>query len=314
MTDTILKRTTLIVRDASRSQRFYAETLGWRAYYDSQMSSTGKIIPVGRPGARLQLYIMEGHDRDIGKVGILEWLDPRLPDPGPPKERLGIGDVVFVADVDDLAALADRVERNPDLRVVCAPRDWSFPAPDGSGDIDLASMSFFDPDGFLHEVYYRYNRPNPDGYLIRRTTAIVRDMDRSLAFYRDALGMTVYQDGVMTTEGMELPTGLPGAKVRLVVFKSEDPYIGMVGALQFLDPAMADPGEASWQMGIGKVIFVAHTSDAQTVFQRVRQTGVRVTCEPYSRSVPKSGGAGEIPMTSMGFYDPDGQLFEVNQR
>ena len=314
MTDTLLKRTTMIVADADRSKRFYEQTLGWRTYYESQMNVTGKIIPLGEAGARVQLYIMEGHDKEIGKVGILQWLDPELPASGPAKERLGIGDVIFVADVDDMAGLATRVEADPDCRVVCAPRDWSFPAPDGSGDIDLSSMSFFDPDGFLHEVYYRYNRPNPDGYLIRRTTAMVRDMDQAMRFYRDGLGMSVYQDGVMTTEGMELPTGLAGAQVRLVVFKGDDPYIGMVGALQFLDPALPDPGAATWEMGIGKVVFVAHTADAAGVYERVSDVDVQVTCEPFTRSVPKSGGAGEIPMTSMGFYDPDGQLFEVNQR
>jgi catechol 2,3-dioxygenase-like lactoylglutathione lyase family enzyme len=304
----------MIVADAEKSRRFYEDTLGWRSYYDAQMNVTGKIIPVGEPGARVQLYIMEGHDKPIGKVGILQWLDPPLPAPPPPKQHLGIGDVVFVADVDDMPGLAARVGENPDCRMLCPPRDWSFPAPDGSGDIDLSSMSFFDPDGYLHEVYYRYNRPNPEGYLIRRTTALVRDMDRCVAFYRDALGMTVYQDSVMTTEGMELPTGHEGARVRLVVFKSEDPYIGMVGALQFLDPILADPRESSWNMGIGKVVFVAHTSDADGVFQRVDRLGVRVTGRPFTRSVPRSGGEGETPMTSMGFYDSDGQLFEVNQR
>ena len=304
----------MIVADAARSRHFYEQTLGWRTYYDSQMNVTGKIIPVGEPGARVQLYIMEGHDKPIGKVGILQWLDPPLPAPPAPKDLLGIGDVVFVADVDDIQRLATRVNDNPDCRMLCPPRDWSFPAPDGSGDIDLSSMSFFDPDGFLHEVYYRYNRPNPDGYLIRRTSAIVRDMDRCLSFYRDALGMTVYQDSVMTTEGMELPTGHEGARVRLVVFKGEDPYIGMLGALQFLQPTLPDPGESTWNMGIGKVVFVAHTSDAQDVYQQVDELGVRVTGEPFTRSVPKSGGAGETPMTSMGFYDFDGQLFEVNQR
>ncbi len=314
MTDTLLKRATMIVADAERSKRFYSETLGWRTYYDAQMKVTGKIIPLGQAGAQVQLYIMEGHDKDIGKVGILQWLDPALPAPGAAKEQVGIGDVVFVADVDDMSALSARVDANPDCRVVCPPRDWSFPAPDGSGDIDLSSMSFFDPDGFLHEVYYRYNRPNPDRYLIRRTTTIVRDMEQSMRFYRDGLGMSIYQDGVMTTEGMDLPAGYPGARVRLVVFKGEDPYIGMVGALQFLDPVLPDPGEGTWDMGVGKVVFVAHTGDAKGVFERVRDLDVRVTCEPFTRTVPKSGGVGEIPMTSMGFYDPDGQLFEVNQR
>ncbi len=122
MTDTLLKRATMIVADAERSKRFYSETLGWRTYYDAQMKVTGKIIPLGQAGAQVQLYIMEGHDKDIGKVGILQWLDPALPAPGAAKEQVGIGDVVFVADVDDMSALSARVDANPDCRVVCPPR------------------------------------------------------------------------------------------------------------------------------------------------------------------------------------------------
>jgi uncharacterized protein YceK len=46
---------------------------------------------------------------------------------------------------------------------------------------------------------------------IRRLTIIVRDMDKSLALYRDVLGLKVNYDIMTTTSGVALPAGEPGA-------------------------------------------------------------------------------------------------------
>lgn len=321
MTSTVIRRTTMIVADAQRSQDFYENVLGFRTYYDAQMNVTGKVIPIQPPQARVQLYIMEpAHypdavESNIGKVGILQWLDPELPAGRKPTRRLGIGDVVFVADCDDIQGLYQRVSDDPDAIVHCAPMDWAFPAPDGSGNLELSSMSFFDPDGFLHEVYYRRNRPNPDGYLIRRTTNIVRDMDQAIALYRDALGLEIYQDGEMNLGGgMEIPAGEPGGRMRLTVFKGDHAYIGMIGALQFLDPPLPEPDWDTWSMGIGRVVNVGGHPDVKGLYPAIERCGVQVTCPPFTRSVPASGGKREIPMTTVGFFDADGLLWEINQR
>ena len=321
MADTTIRRTTMIVADAEGSRRFYEDVLGFRTYYDSKMKVTGKVIPIQPPNATVQLYIMEpAHYPDavednIGKIGILQWLDPALPPGRKPPGRLGIGDVVFVADCNDIHGLHKRVSNHPNATVHCAPMDWSFPAPDGSGELELTSMSFFDPDGFLHEVYYRNNRPNPDGYLIRRTTNIVRDMDAAIALYRDTLGLEIYQDGQMTLGGgMEIPAGEPGAQMRLTVFKSNHDYIGMIGALQFIDPPLPEPDWDTWSMGIGRVVNVGGHSNVEGLYSGIERSGLQVTCPPLTRSVPASGGKTEIPMTTVGFFDPDGLLWEVNQR
>ena len=110
MSGTILKRTTLIVRDAAQQKDFYEQVFGWTVSYHAEMELSGGILPCGKPGDRVKLYMMEGADKEIGKVGILEWLDPKLPDPGPPKHRLGIGDVVLVADVPDMESLVAKAE------------------------------------------------------------------------------------------------------------------------------------------------------------------------------------------------------------
>ena len=313
MTDLVLKRTTMIVEDAEAQARFYQEVLGWKIYYESEMAVTGKIIPIQPAGGRVKLYIMEAPDPDplVGKVGILQWLDPELPKPAQKRTRYGIGDVVFVADAPDMDDLVKKIEAFPGAEISFPPKDGEFELPNGL--VKYSSMSYWDPDGFLHEVYYRHNMPNPDQYLIRRCTNIVRDMEKSIDFYTNTLGLTLFQDSTMEIEGM-LPAGKAGDTVRFVVFKCDHDYIGMVACLQYLDDPLPEPDHDTWQMGIGKVVYVGATDVPDQLFSRIAATDAKVTCEPLTRSVPASGGAGEIPMTSIGFYDLDGQLFEVNKR
>ena len=313
MTDTILKRTTLVCRDADRMKEFYEQVFGWTVSYHAEMELSGGILPCGNPGDRVKLYIMEGADKDIAKIGLLEWLDPKLPDPGPPTHQLGIGDIVLVADVPDMDSLIKKVEAFDGAKVHYPPEDGEFPNPRGEGMIEYCSAHIFDPEGFFYELYYRYNQPNPEIFLMRRTTCIVRDVDRSLDFFSGTLGLTKYQDSTMEISG-QLAAGKPGDTVRFAVAKAEHDYYGMVGALQFIKDPLDDPGEASWRLGPGKAVFVAHARDAQDLFGKVQASGVKVTRELFSRTVPKTGGAGETKMHSMGFHDPDGFVWEVNQR
>ena len=313
MTDTILKRTTLIVRDATRQKKFYEEVFGWTCSYDAEMELSGSILPCGNPGDKVHLYIMQGDDKEIGKVGILEWLDPKMPDPGPPKHRLGIGDSIIVADVPDMESIVAKVAAFPGARVYAAPEDGEFPNPRGEGTIEYCSSHIFDPEGFFYELYYRYNQPNPNQLLIRRTTCIVRDVDASVNFLTNTLGLDNYQDSTMEISG-QLAAGKPGDTVRFAVSKCDHDYIGMIGSLMFIKDPLEDPGRSSWDLGIGKAVFVAGTQDASALYNRVKDSGVNVTRDLFSRAVPKTGGYGETKMHSMGFHDPDGFVWEVNQR
>jgi len=313
MAQLTLKRTTLIVRDADRMMRFYRDVLGWQVGYSSALTLSGGLIPCGKPGDEVKLYMMQGADPEIGKIGLLEWVAPRLPDPGPPSYRLGIGDVVIVADVPDMTGLVKKIEAFPGAKIHSGPNDGTFPDPRGAGVIEYTSMSFFDPEGFFYETYFRYNRPNPEQFLIRRTTCIVRDVERTLDFFTSTLGLTKIQDSTMQIEGM-LAAGKAGDTVRFAVAKCQHDYIGMAAALQFIKDPLPNPGETTWTYGVGRALFVAGTDDADGLFSKVNASGVKVTRAPFDRAVPKTGGAGETKMRSMGFHDPDGFVWEVNQR
>ena len=149
--------------------------------------------------------------------------------------------------------------------------------------------------------------------IVRRTTLVVRDIQRSVEFYRDALGLKVYYDSELELSGVVMPIASAGAKCHLVIMQAEDPWIGMLGLMQVTDPLEPDPGPYRQRLSIGDVAFVMASEDARATFERVRASGVQLIQEPTESAVPKPGG-GEIRMITSSFFDPDGFFLEVNQR
>lgn len=149
--------------------------------------------------------------------------------------------------------------------------------------------------------------------IVRRTTLVVRDIERSVAFYRDALGLKVYYDSELELSGHVMPIASAGAKCHLVIMQAKDPWIGMIGLMQVTAPPEPDPGPYRQRLTIGDIAFVMASDDARATFERVRASGVQLIAEPEESTVPKPGG-GEIRMITSSFFDPDGYFIEVNQR
>ena len=319
MTDTHLKRTTILVNDCERAIAFYRDVIGMTEYYNQTMTVGGRIIPAGEPGAAVHLAIMEGNRVDIAKLGILEWTGPRLPEnPGfAQRTRLGVVDVVFVCETPDMDPLIERLNASTGCRIHCPPHDWSVSTPDGRGEIQMTTLSFFDPDGFFFEVNHKRNQPNIDAFGIKRTTLIVRDIQKSVEFYTTIMGMKVWYDQEMPVGGEMLPAGEPGARVRVVILQGHDPEVGMLGVMQYLDPPIEDPGPYAKTIGVGTAMFVAGAEDVNEIAVRMGKAkgkfGHTVHCPPEHDEVPGADGA-TIRLTTMSFFDPDGYFFELNTR
>lgn len=149
---------------------------------------------------------------------------------------------------------------------------------------------------------------------VRRTTMIVRDIDTSLSLYRDVLGLIVNYDAVVVTSGVALPAGAAGARVRLVLMNGNDPWVGWVGFMQWLDPALPDPGPYPRRLGIGDQVFVMNTDDVDgRCAAAARVPGVTVTQVPRVTQYPGRDGGPPIRVKGCNFFDPDGMLVELNQ-
>jgi catechol 2,3-dioxygenase-like lactoylglutathione lyase family enzyme len=149
--------------------------------------------------------------------------------------------------------------------------------------------------------------------VLKRTTLVVRDAQRSLAFYRDVLDMTVWYDDEIVLSGHGLAAGGPGDRTRLVIMQAQDPVIGMLGLLQFIVPPLEAPPVERQRLGIGDVVFVMQTDDVDAVYRRLADGRARVHAAPHVFEVRGADGH-LVRMTSLSFWDPDGYFFEVNQR
>ena len=158
---------------------------------------------------------------------------------------------------------------------------------------------------------------NPEGKLptdIRRVTMIVRNMENSLKLYRDVMGMQVNYDAVLPMSGVALPAGEPGAKARLVLLNGNDPFIGWIGLMEWVEPRLPDPGPYQTRMGIGGHVIVTHTADVdRRCSQAAEVPGITVTSPPRDQTYPGRNGAPPIKVRGCNFFDPDGTLIELNQ-
>lgn len=149
---------------------------------------------------------------------------------------------------------------------------------------------------------------------LRRTTLVVRDIENSLALYRDALGMTVEYDQELTSPGLSMRADTDGVnRSRLVLLKANDDYIGMLGLWQFLDQTshdQADPDAADFTPG--EIVLLFNAENLDEVFPKAASVAnVTVVGEPRLRKYPSPAGDIEV-MVSM-LVDPDGHTVELNQ-
>ena len=148
--------------------------------------------------------------------------------------------------------------------------------------------------------------------ILRRTTIVVRDIDKSIAFYRDAVGLRVGWDRESVL-GDAIPLA-PGAKGRFATVMGEDETIGMIGLLQVIDPPLpALPVSGSDTLAVSATIFVIGTADCDAVYERVKALGARIYKAPYDQELKGREGT-PIKMRSMAVWDPDGHFLEINQR
>ncbi|MDX1517430.1 MAG: VOC family protein [Woeseiaceae bacterium] len=148
--------------------------------------------------------------------------------------------------------------------------------------------------------------------IVKRTTLIVRDIDTSVRWYREVMGMTVWMDTEVELSGTGLAAGKAGDRTRLVIMQCEDPVIGMIGLLQWLDPPLPAPDEIPTSVGYGNPTFVVAAEDAAASFEAAKRLGTHVHAEPHEWSI--RGQDGQMKhFLSVSLFDPDGYFFECNQ-
>jgi len=149
---------------------------------------------------------------------------------------------------------------------------------------------------------------------LRRTTLIVRDIDASLAFYRDALGLEVIYDNAIRTPRDAASDEEADRASRLVFLRANDDFVGVIGLLQYTKPVRPAPHQGDEPFSTGSIVLLFNAEDLNATFRRAREVrGVGVVAEPIRREYPSYDRKGVIPVMVSVLTDPDGFVIELNQ-
>ncbi len=148
----------------------------------------------------------------------------------------------------------------------------------------------------------------------RRTTLVVRDIDASLAFYRDALGMEVIYDNKIRTPRDAASDEEAARASRLVFLRANDDYVGIIGLLQYLKPRRQAANQGDEPFTPGSSVLLFNANNLSETFEKARKVlGTRVLFEPTRQEYPAYDGEGTIPVMVSVITDPDGFVVELNQ-
>lgn len=112
---------------------------------------------------------------------------------------------------------------------------------------------------------------------IHHTSRSVSDMDRSLGFYRDLLGLEVVLDTEMRGEMLDREVGLDGAHLRLVELSTGEGE-ALLELLQYLAPEPAAASARPCDAGAHHIAL--RVADIEAAYGHLVESGVRFSWPP----------------------------------
>lgn len=150
-----------------------------------------------------------------------------------------------------------------------------------------------------------------DGTITRRTTLLVHDLAASVQFYQ-TLGFDKWYEGASgTVNGRGLPVvdAKIGDPTKLVIMRGKDPYVGMIGLLQY---GPTRPLPTVGEIRAGDAILMIETKGMDVIAKRLEDGGYRIQKAPEVSHI-KSVGT-EWDAKFMYVFDPDGRMVELTER
>ncbi|MBX6771027.1 MAG: VOC family protein [Chloroflexi bacterium] len=142
---------------------------------------------------------------------------------------------------------------------------------------------------------------------VHHTSFTVADMERSLAFYRDVLGLEVIRDQEGSAEYLARITGLPGARLRIVHLRLARGSEHVLELMQYREPVGRPIEARTCDPGSAHLCFL--TDNIWAAYEHLTAHGVRVRSEPILITAGQNAGG-----YSLYFLDPDGITLELFQR
>lgn len=149
---------------------------------------------------------------------------------------------------------------------------------------------------------------------VKRVSIFCRDVDKSLALYRDLLGMKVIEDKTVSGPYIGKLINLPSCTMRIVYLQADPRFdAGLVGLFAITDPVLpVAPRPTAGQVHWGQGAFVFSTDRGEEIQAALIAHGYQFLAVP----VPYTKATDDAYMkagvyTEMIFYDPDGLMVSI---
>lgn len=138
---------------------------------------------------------------------------------------------------------------------------------------------------------------------VNHTSFTVSDLDRSVAFYRDLLGMRVLDIADRPPEFSERITGIPGAHLKIAYLEGGGHKLELI---QYLSPAGSRLDVRTANVGSAHLAF--DVDDVWRMYRDLKARGVPFASEPIE--IPAGSNKGAVAVYLRG---PDGITTELIQ-
>lgn len=141
-----------------------------------------------------------------------------------------------------------------------------------------------------------------------RTAILVADLDRSVAFYKDVLGLReTYFDGQINDPAMARLLGIADLdSSRCTILKAEGPAIGMIGLFEISGP---ENESGATENRVGQTCLVFNHPNLQELNAHLKKDGHTIVCPPTEIRITE-----DFKSLEMTFRDPDGVIINCIER
>ena len=137
----------------------------------------------------------------------------------------------------------------------------------------------------------------------------VSDMDRSLKFYKDVLGLTFIGELMMEGKETDLLFNRDNVKARVCYLKGNDNIISPpVELIQFIDEKIDKKDSDLFRTSISEICFMVENIDKE--YKELKDKGVEFLSEPQLYDFTKYGFS---KSKAVYFKDPDGIILELTE-
>lgn len=135
------------------------------------------------------------------------------------------------------------------------------------------------------------------------TSFTVSNVDRSIEFYRDKIGLEFISVAVRDKAFTEKASGIPGAELKIAFLKAPDHKVELI---EYLNPPGVKLDLTTNNVGASHLAF--EVDNLHEMYEKLKAEGYEFTCEPLQiQGGPNAGG------WMVYLKDPDGITIELQQ-